>query len=90
MVISVVERMQERGTRSQGGVKAVILNRGVTEGLGVKVTCEQQLREDEGGHPAQVGEEMGSVGRAEGMESAKALWQKLAQCLRGTARGPCG
>lgn len=62
MVISVVEKMQARGTRSQPlrqeRERVAMLNRRVTVGLGVRVICEQTPEEDEGAS-CEHGEEMG-------------------------------
>lgn len=63
MVISVVEKMQDRRTRSQQlrqeRERVAMLNRGVTVGLCVRVICEQKPEEDEGASCEHVGEEMG-------------------------------
>lgn len=63
MAISVVEKMQAGGTRSQQlrqeRERVAMLNRGVPVGLGVRVICEQTPEEDEGASCEHVGEEMG-------------------------------
>lgn len=63
MVLSVVDKMQDRGTRSQSrggnGERVAILNRVVIEGLSLKAICEQKPDEDEGIGHAHVEEELG-------------------------------